>query len=121
MELDKLKADVLPESRQLGVYTQRNVVNICGAYWVPIYCASCSTKGGMVPEENMTFACWLCNNCYARYGHLTNLMVMPDEVFWERLIQEQLDSFNRILTNEELTAIVEADASPLATLIKQGR
>jgi hypothetical protein len=27
--------------------------------WVPIYCANCGAAGGLVPEENKTFAFWL--------------------------------------------------------------
>lgn len=121
--LDKLKAEVVPESRQLSIFTPRNAVwrgSEIG-YCVPIYCASCSAPGGLVPQENMTFAFYLCNECFKLYGHLTTMMVMPDEQFWEMLKQEQLDQYGRLLTNEELITIVEADASPLATLIKQGR
>jgi hypothetical protein len=46
---------------------------------------------------------------------------MPDEVFFEQVRQEQLASHGRYLTDIELAAAVENDASsPLAKLLKQG-
>lgn len=75
----------------------------------------------MVPEENMTFAFWLCNDCFAKHGELTNTMVMPDEVFWAKVQEEQQESYGRALSTSELVAVVAADASPLATLLTERR
>lgn len=91
-----------------------------GLFYVPIYCANCHAEGGLVPEENTTFAFWLCNPCFRTMGEITNTMAMPDEVFWERVKQEQLERYRRLLTPQELLTVVEADASPLATLVKAG-
>lgn len=113
--------DVLPDSRQRAVFTPRNAEFRNGAWWVPVYCGSCHVEGGKVPEENMTFAFWLCKPCFAKYGELTNMMVMPDEVLFETIKQEQIEKYGRELTAPELLAVVEADASPLATLFTQGR
>jgi hypothetical protein len=120
--IDKLKADVMPDSRTRTIYTPRGAQPSVLGWWVPIFCASCGVEGGRVPQENMDFAMWLCNPCFARYGEIMGMMVMPDEVFWEKLKQEQLTTYGRFLSNDELVSIVEADATPLATLIKtQGR
>ncbi len=113
--------DILVDSRTTTVFTPRGAVPGPGGYWVPIFCASCGRDGGLVPQENMTFVSWLCNPCFAIYGPQTVLMVMPDQVFWEKVKQEQLEKYGRLLSSEELQVIVEADATPLATLIKQGR
>ena len=110
-------ASVLPDCRSREA---RGLTFICGVPWQPIYCASCGAAGGMVPQENTTFAFWLCNPCFATHGELTNVMMMPDEVFWGHVAQEQMEKYGRLLTNEELTDVVAADGSPLATLIKQG-
>jgi len=88
---------------------------------VPIACGSCGADGGLVPEENMTFVFWLCQPCFAKYGELTNVMVMPDEIFWAKVQEEQLESYGRALSTSELIAVVAADASPLATLITERR
>jgi hypothetical protein len=110
--------NVLPDSR-----TRSRLGAVPGpyGYWVPIYCYHCGKQGGQVPEENMTFVCWMCDECFRTKGPLTATMVMPDEVFWEQVKQEQLSTHGRLLTNEELLEIMAADASPLATLLKQGR
>lgn len=111
--------DVLPDSRARD---SRGAIMTPMGYMVPIFCANCGVKGGLTFEENMTFLFWQCNPCFAKYGQLTNTMVMPDEVYWQKLRDEQMERYHRLLSNEELLSIVEADATPLATLIKtQGR
>jgi hypothetical protein len=69
----------------------------------------------------MTFVFWLCKHCAETHGEIAGTMMMPDEVFWEKLKQEQLASHGRILSEQELLDVVAADASPLATLLKEGR
>jgi hypothetical protein len=54
-------------------------------------------------------------------GDLVNTFVMPDEIFWETIKQEQLATFGRELSITELESVVAADASPLATLLTSGR
>ena len=110
--------DILPDSR---LARSVGMKQMGGIWWVPIYCAFCGAEGGLVPEENTTFVFWMCNSCFKTHGEITNLYVMPDEVFWEKVKQEQLTEFGRFLTEQELVQVVEADASPLATLIKQRR
>ena len=88
--------------------------------WIPLFCAHCGTPGGSVPEAATTFAFWLCNPCFASHGSITHLYAMPDELFWERLKQEQHETYGRLLTNPELQSIIDANTSPLATLIREG-
>lgn len=89
--------------------------------WVPVFCANCGKDGGLCPEENMTFMFYLCPSCFESKGHITCTMVMPDEVFWAQVRDEQLESYGRILDHNELLIVVEEDASPLATLLKSGQ
>ena len=105
--------ELFPESR---MKRPKNIVYTPVGAYVPVYCANCGADGGMCPEEN-TFMFYLCNPCFARLGPITGVLMMPDEVFWEKVKQEQMAAYGRYLTNEELAAVVEADASPLATLI----
>lgn len=112
------KPEILPDSRARE--TKGRVFTPMGAF-VPIFCANCGVPGGHCPEENMTFICWICNKCAETYGAIAGTMFMPDEVFWERLKQEQLAAHGRYLTPLELAKVVEEDSSPLATLIKSGR
>jgi hypothetical protein len=110
--------DLLPDSRAKN--TTGRIFRGSQA-WVPIFCANCGREAGLCPEENMTFLFYQCEPCARTYGAIAGTMSMPDEVFYEKLKQEQLASHGRYLTELELAAIVEADASPLATLIKQGQ
>lgn len=113
-----LPGDVLPESR--ARQTKGRVFTAIGCY-IPVFCANCGIEGGLVPEEGMTFAFWLCRKCEGTYGVITSMMRLPDEVFWEKLKQEQLAHFGYYPSQEELAKVLEEDASPLATLLKQGR
>lgn len=112
-----MNKDILPDCRARD---PKGATPGPGGSWIPISCASCKRDGGLVPEQNMTFVFWLCAPCAETYGKIAGLMFMPDEVFWEQVKQEQLEAYGRLLTNEELSAIVEADGSPLATLVKHG-
>jgi len=114
-----LNAPVLPDSRPRVVRGAR--IGIGGVYWVPIFCYNCGAAGGQVPEENMTFVSWLCNKCAPTYGLQANEMLLPDEVFWQKVKEEQMGAYGRLLTTDELVTIVEEDASALATLLKEGR
>ena len=114
------KPDVLPDSRLRTPFTPRKAVWRGMAWWVPIYCGSCGADGGLIPQENMTFAFYLCNDCARKYGHLTCTMMEPDAVFWERVKQEQIERYGRLLTAEELQQVA-AGKSPLATLLKEGK
>lgn len=75
----------------------------------------------MCPEENMTFLFYQCEPCARTYGQIAGTMVMPDEIFFEKLRQEQLASHGRYLTETELLQVVEEGASPLSTLLIQGQ
>lgn len=90
-----------------------------GLMWVPVYCANCGVPYGYVPEENCTFACWLCNECSETHGTIAGTMMMPDEVMWQKITEEQLDKYGRILGQEELYKILDENNSPLAKLYKE--
>ena len=115
--------NILPDSRLVqptGV-VRGSAGPVPSTNWQPIYCANCGAEGGMVPAENMTFCFWLCRKCEVTCVEIAGTMSMPDEVFWEKLKHEQLEAHGRFLTEQELIQVVEADASPLSTLIKEGR
>lgn len=110
--------EILPDCRAKET---KNRVFAPGGAWVPVFCANCGVDGGKCPEENMTFLFYLCKKCNETYGEVAGVMMMPDEVFFDRLKQEQLASHGRFLTEQELITVVQEDASPLARLIKAGR
>jgi hypothetical protein len=111
--------DLLPDSRARN--PRGLIFNSPMGTLVPVFCANCGTPGGHCPEENMTFLFYQCSKCAETYGQIAGTLAMPDEVFFEQVKQEQLASHGRYLTDLELAAVVENDASsPLAKLLKQG-
>lgn len=90
-------SDILPDSRLQHHKTQ--VVRGWHPYagWLnyePIFCANCGQYGGHVPEES-TFAFYLCDNCFEEHGPIAGLMMVPDEVFWEQVRQDQVGARQR--------------------------
>lgn len=111
------KSIVLPDSRAKVL---RGVKFINGVEHEPCFCANCHVLGGHVPVEYTTFAYWVCNKCESKWALQAGEMAMPDQVWWERVKQEQLEEFGRTLSDVELLKLIEEDATPLASLIKQG-
>lgn len=122
-----MRAEVAPDSRLSKILTPKSVKwdAVWGCFMEPVFCASCGVQGPWVPEKNMDFAFWLCdkklNGCFEKHGEIAGTMVMPDQVWWEKIKQESLEKHGRELTHTELSAVVASDSSPLATLIKEGR
>lgn len=116
MSLLNGKIDLLPDSRARE--TKNRIFTPFGC-WIPVFCANCGKDGGSCPEDNMTFLFYLCGDCAKKYGEIAGTMMMPDEVYFEKLRQEQMATYGRYLTQEEIAAIYEADDSPLAKLLKE--
>ena len=112
-----MNVDLLPDSRAKD--TKGRIFTTNGA-WVPVFCANCGVNGGSCPEEGTTFLFYLCQKCADTHGAIASTLLMPDELFFEKLKQEQMASYGRYLSEVELATVVEADASPLATLVKSG-
>lgn len=110
--------ETLPDCRARE--PKRAIPTAAFGYMVPVTCGSCAKTGPVVPAENMTFAFWLCKDC-EKYGEIAGTMMIPDEVFWEKVKQEQIEKYGRLLEPHEIEAVAAADSSPLATLIKRGR
>lgn len=111
------KMDLLPDCRAKD--TRGRVFTAAGVQ-VPVFCANCGVHGGWCPEENMNFIFYLCNKCVETCGEIAGVMLMPDEVFYEKCRQEQMASYGRYLTQEEIAKVVEDGSSPLAKLLTQG-
>ena len=86
--------EILPDCR---MKTPKGAIQGPGQWssWIPIFCANCGKEGGKVPEENMTFAFWLCTYCYETYGAIAATMIVPDEVFWAKIEEEQQETYQK--------------------------
>ena len=52
--------EILPDCR---LKSPKGIAFHRSSNWVPIFCANCGAEGGFVPEENMTFAFYQCQEC----------------------------------------------------------
>jgi hypothetical protein len=122
MDLNDSTFDILPDSR---LKDSKGAIRMQFATWgflnmVPLFCANCGKLGAYVPEENCTFAIWLCDSpCAEQWGPQYGLGAMPDEVFWQKVQQEQMERYGRFLTTAEMQTLGEASCNPIATLLKE--
>ena len=107
--------DVLPDSRPERA---ANHHFYRGMWWVPFYCANCGADGGMVPEENCTFAFWLCVPCGEKWAPLPGTFMTPDETFWKRVHEAQIENCGRELSAPELIEALKDENHFLTKLAK---
>jgi hypothetical protein len=116
---------IVPPDSRLQDRSKGSVRGEFGAHgsinWVPIFCANCGKPNGYVPEENMSFVCWLCNDCSVKCGPELSTMMIPDEIFWQTVRHEQLERYGRLLDPKELHAVAESSCTPLSTLLREKR
>lgn len=98
----------------------RGAVFVDGEWMQPLHCGSCHKQQGLV-SASATFAFWLCRDCETKHGHIEGVYAVPDAVFYQQAREEQLEKYGRLLSPKELLDVVDANSSPLATLLNEGR
>jgi hypothetical protein len=105
--------DTLPESRMVrpvgGIRSPHGTL-------IPTYCANCGKKWGMVPERHITFAFVLCQECADKHGNIAHTYKEPDEVFWKRVIEAQLQEHGKILDPVALAKELDDPTTTMAKL-----
>ena len=93
--------ELLPESR---LRNPKGSKRFMGLNWVPLYCANCGVEGGYVPEDSLScnYSHYECLPCAEKLGELVGHYKVPDEVFWEKVKQAQLEEDGRELTEQEV-------------------
>ncbi len=93
-----------------------------GMKWIPMFCANCGKEGGMVLETDWdrvkNFAFYLCEPCAEKWSPLADTAIAPDEAFWQKLHEVQLEEFGRELTSAEIVEALKDDANVLSKLCK---
>src|SRR5262245_40247221 len=104
-----MRADILPDSRM-----KNETVGSVMADWpmadgktvrvecVKVYCGNCGKEYGFVPRENTTFAFWLCNQCFEKYGAVAGTFALPDEEFCQAVQHEMQERLGRDLSEQEI-------------------
>lgn len=84
----------------------------------PIFCANCGKLGAYVPEENMTFAFWLCDHpCADRWATLAGTYTTSDEEFWAKVAAESLETYGHYLTEADVLQLPKSGS--LSTLLRE--
>jgi hypothetical protein len=86
--------------------------------WVPIFCANCGKDGGWVPD-NSTFAFYICTPCAAKCGNIDGTYMVPDEVFFDKLRNVQIEEFGRELSVYEMTEAIKNENNVLSKLVSE--
>lgn len=97
----------------------RKVVMRAGVPWVPIYCANCGCDGGWIPEDAKDFAFYLCEPCGEKWAPLAGTMMVPDEVFWAKVKDAQIEKYGRELQDIEIIEELKDGESMLSKLAKE--
>lgn len=111
--------NVLPDSRARN--KERGRVFRGSQAWLPVYCANCGKDAGWCPETT-NFLFYLCDLCVQAHGQIAGTMLVPDEVFWQKCREAQMNEYGRELAPIELAKTLEEEgASPLAKLLTLGQ
>lgn len=112
--------DILPDSRLTQPKNVQRVVNKLGSLnWVPIFCANCGKDGGLVPEENMDFCCYLCDPCAEKLAPVLGDYIVPDQVFYAKVKAAQIEKYGRELAPPEVIQALQDKNSVLSRLSKE--
>jgi hypothetical protein len=115
-----MPGDILPNC--IALRNEKSVVWGNGMKWLPTFCANCGKEGGMVLQTDWervkNFAFYLCDPCADKWAPMANTGLAPDEVFWRKLHEAQLEAFGRDLTEEEIVEALRDDESIITKLVK---
>jgi hypothetical protein len=113
--------NILPDSRlrETKDVKRFQTPNRTISNWVPIFCANCGKSGGSVPQENCSFAFYLCDPCCETHGGIAGTYMMPDDVFWAKVHNEEKDKYGKNLTHFELDEVLKDDHNTITKLLRE--
>lgn len=107
---------ILPDSRAKETKGAKWTPN---GFEIPVYCANCGDEGGTCPAE-ATFLFYLCTPCFEKHGEVTNVMFMPDEIFFKQVAEAQVETYGHALDAVE-TEIALGDPESLESRLARDR
>lgn len=122
-------ADILPSSVPKVIRGGKpGIFDLTGETleWIPVFCASCGVGGMRVPLVQVLsggFVAWFCeaaqNNCAERYREQTMFAVIPDEIFFRKVQEAQLDKYGRELMPWEIVDQLHDPNSLMSQLARE--
>lgn len=91
--------------------------------WLYLFCMSCGRDGGRVRDTEVPlqdqYAGYVCNSCATKYGGIPSTMLMPDELFWKKVHEAQIEKYGALLSSEEIDIQLQEKNSLMSTLAKE--
>jgi hypothetical protein len=87
-----------------------------------VYCANCGKACLLVPRDNTSFMCYLCNPCFDKYGAIAGTYAVPDDEFNQAVSHELAQKakslgLQRPLTVEDIAVL--ADRGELGSALEK--
>ncbi|HEU4727673.1 MAG TPA: hypothetical protein VFT22_07285 [Kofleriaceae bacterium] len=113
----------MPGPDVLPICTTREVrgrIQIRGLTMVPVHCMNCGKHYGYCPEPEpgSGYVGYLCEPCAEKWSPIVGVSLTPDEAFWQRAREAQLEDYGRELTVDEQTRELGDVSSPLSLLAR---
>src|SRR5437879_633702 len=98
-QLNSGNRHVLPDSRLKDRSFGTVMANFLGwrVEMEPIFCP-CGKPYGYVPKDNTSFVCWLCRECYEKFGAIANTYAVPEDEFNNAVAFEMMAKHGKFLS-----------------------
>lgn len=118
---DLLDAEIYPSSLTRAL--KGHVWNAAWQCWmVPVFCPSCSVAGPLVAEPSIAdgtgWVCWFCEDCAVSYRDQTEVMVIPDEVYWSKVAAAMEEHYGHVLAPHEIVTELGDPNSLVSKLVR---
>ncbi len=115
-----MPTDILPNC--IAMRNEKSVVWANGVTMLQLFCANCGKESGLVMQTDYdrvkNFAFSICIPCAEKWSPMVGVGLVPDEVFWSKLHEAQMEAFGRDLTEEEIVEALQDDSHILSKLCK---
>lgn len=91
--------------------------------WFYLFCANCGKDGGRVRSTEIPleqqFAFYLCDPCAEKYGAIAGMLMVPDEAFWAKVKEAQIEKYGRELEPWEVVEELKDENSMMSKLARE--
>lgn len=112
--------DLLPNC--IAKRSEKVIVWANGIKWLPLFCANCGHEGPLVMQTEFervnNWAFYLCDPCAEVWSPMVDMCMEPDEVFWRKANDAQLEKYGRALEAHELVEVLKDETNPITRLCK---
>lgn len=91
--------------------------------WFAVYCANCGDEVARVMDTMLPaqYAFALCNTCVEKHGEPYGFTRTPDDVWRTKCINAMIETYGRVLSDEEILQKLKDRYSVISKLEKEGQ